>query len=114
MSNRLPCIENAHIDREKVTGYLLCLDRLPAAAKARFFTAFGFRSDQWETLRDALLRHAHANPVMGTTDSAYGTKHVVEGPLECPDGRQPKVCAVWQIDKGSLAPRLITAYPAEQ
>ena len=35
----------------------------------------------------------------------------VEGELPAPDGRRPRVRTVWQVDKGQIAPRLITAYP---
>ena len=37
----------------------------------------------------------------------------VEGELKAPDGRQPRVRTVWQLDHGQVAPRLITAYPLE-
>ena len=33
--------------------------------------------------------------------------------LKAPDGRQPRVRTVWQLDHEQVAPRLITAYPLE-
>jgi hypothetical protein len=37
----------------------------------------------------------------------------VEAEIEAPDGRRPRVRTVWQLDKGQIAPRLITAYPLD-
>jgi hypothetical protein len=38
---------------------------------------------------------------------------IVEGELNTPLGRRPRVRTVWQFDEGTIAPRLITAYPLE-
>jgi hypothetical protein len=45
------------------------------------------------------------------TETGFGPRYLIEGELRAPDGRTPHVCTVWQLDKGQLAPRLITAYP---
>jgi len=42
-----------------------------------------------------------------------GFRYTVEGKLETPSGRRPRVRTVWQLDKNSVAPRLISAYPLE-
>ena len=36
------------------------------------------------------------------------------GALSAPDGRSAQIRTVWQLDRGELAPRLITAYPLEE
>ena len=41
-------------------------------------------------------------------------RYAIDGPLESPDGRNPLVRTVWMLEKGSTAPRLITAYPLEE
>jgi len=46
-------------------------------------------------------------------ETGFGPRYEIEGRLVAPDGRRPRVCSVWQIDKGENAPRLITAYPLE-
>jgi len=107
----LPGKENCFVDKRKVTEYLLNTTRMPAAAKARFFYSCGFTLDEWPKLDRALSAHGQTQSVVGTTESAYGAKYEIEGPLKCPDGRSPVVRSVWQIDKDELAPRLITAYP---
>jgi hypothetical protein len=110
MSIELPNRFSANVTRDKIQGYLLNTDKMPGAAKARFFLSLGFRPEQWRTLERALIEHAQICPVVKVVESAYGKKFEVRGPLNCPDGRSPKVCTIWQLDKDCLEPRLITAY----
>jgi hypothetical protein len=110
----LPGKESCIVEKLKVTEYLLNTSRMPAAAKARFFLASGFRSDEWQELASALKRHAEEHTVLNEVRSDYGMKYEIEGPLCCPDGRSPVVRTVWQIDTDGLAPRLITAYPIQK
>jgi hypothetical protein len=49
--------------------------------------------------------------VTRTRETGFGTRYLVEGDLPAPDGRSPLVRSVWQFDYGTVAPRLITAYP---
>jgi hypothetical protein len=111
MRMELPGRENCVVDERKVTAYLLNTSRMPAAAKARFFLSCGFKKEAWPVLAEALVDHGQTQLVVGRTQSNYGTKYEIEGPLHCPDGRSPSVRSVWQIDRDELAPRLITAYP---
>jgi hypothetical protein len=46
-------------------------------------------------------------------ETGFGPRYVVEGELDTPVGRGPRVRSVWQFDSGTIAPRLITAYPLE-
>lgn len=107
----LPNKENCNVDERKVTDYLLNTSRMPAAAKARFFFSCGFSLDQWPEFAQALKLHGQTQAVVGTSESTYGARYEIEGPLSCPDGRSPVVRTVRQIDTDELAPRLITAYP---
>jgi hypothetical protein len=107
----LPNKENCYVDERKVTDYLLNTSRMPAAAKARFFYSCGFSPKDWPELARALKVHGQTQAVVGTSESTYGAKYEIEGPLRCPDGRSPVIRTVWQIDTDELAPRLITAYP---
>ena len=79
--------------------------------KARFFTHFGFRREEWTVLADALREHARANPVADSISDADGVTYLVEGPLQTPSGRTPRIRSVWLMESGELAPRFITAYP---
>jgi len=111
---KLPNAEHVSVDREKLTGYLLCVSHPDGGSKAEFFARFGFRVEDWEVLAEALRRHGAHYEVVNTVDSAYGTRYAVDGPLETPDGRNPLVRTVWIVEKGSAEPRLITAHPLEE
>lgn len=110
---KLPKAHLAIVDREKILGYLLNPAHRFGASKARFFTSFGFRTEAWEELAEALREHGRTQLVCKMKQSAFGPRYEVEGELPAPDGRRPLVCTVWQMDGGEVAPRLITAYPLE-
>ena len=94
---KLPNAERAVVAREKITEYLLLLTHPEGESKARFFRGFGFRSDEWEALAEALQSHCQRFEVAEIE--------------ETPHGRSPLVKAVWQIDRNAAFPRLVTAYP---
>ncbi|SRR6266568_3622518 len=106
----LPDAERASVDRAKITDYLLSLSHPDGSSKAAFFTRFGFKAEDWETLAAALKEVGIANPVADSVESPHGTRYTVDGSLQCPDGRTPRVRTVWIADSGN-PPRLITAYP---
>lgn len=105
---QLPYLENAQVEERKITGYLLSEDL--SEGKVAFFAAFGFTSARWDLLHDALLAHAAAHEVVRVVSSPFGAKYLVEGPLQTPDGRDPRVRSVWIIEAGTNIPRLVTAY----
>jgi len=107
----LPCAHEAVVPRSKVERYLLNPDHPEGSGKARFFTRFGFRRDDWPGLSAALCGHAQTQPVVRIVETEFSTRYVVEGILKSPDGRNPRLRTIWVVDKGSLAPRFITAYP---
>jgi hypothetical protein len=107
---QLPNAAHAVVEPEKVRDYLLSPEHPVGRAKARFFTALGFRRAEWPALQAALLahgRHGEAAPV----PSAYGRKFAVRGILQAPGGRQAAVVTVWIVPAGQESPRLVTAYP---
>ncbi len=108
---RLPNADRAQVDREKITEYLLSTDHPDGRSKARFFTGFGFRIESWNILAEALRKHGTSHFVVTAVESGFGTRYTIEGELETPDGRKPRVRTVWMVEKGSETPRLITAYP---
>jgi hypothetical protein len=108
---KLPYAAKARVDRRKVVEYLLSVSHPDGSSKARFFLRFGFRVEKWEVFARALRKHGRENLVSMSVESAYGTRHSVDGPLETPDGRNPEVRTVWILAKRSRAPRLITAHP---
>jgi hypothetical protein len=111
---KLPNADRALVEREKITGYLLNPEHADNGGKARFFGAMGFRRDDWATLAAAFRSLAVGSIAVQRLDSTHGEKYVVDGPIESPTGRRPRVRTVWIVDRGQEAPRLVTAYPREE
>ena len=111
---KLPNVENAVVDREKITDYLLNPAHPDNGCKALFFLSHGFRADHWQTLATAFRRLAETTEVFKSVASAHGQKYIVDGPLETPGGKTPLVRTVWIIDLGLTTPRLVTADPQDE
>jgi hypothetical protein len=103
--------ELAVVPREKMLDYLLSLTHPQGRHKAVFFASFGLSPENWETLADLLKRHAADHPVTTLETTPFGTRYVVEGIMEMPDGRCPCVRSVWFVAEGEESPRFATAYP---
>jgi hypothetical protein len=108
---KLPNAHLAIVEQDKIVSYLINPTHRYGASKARFFGDFGFRLDDWEVLARALREHGRENEVSAETETGFGPRYEVDGPLQVPDGRMPRVRTIWQVDHGEVAPRLITAYP---
>jgi len=107
----LPHLENAVVQPEKVTKYLLSAAHEDGAVKALFFNLFGFEPEDWQKLAIALLNHVAENGIVAEEHTRYGTRFVAEGPIQAADGRRPNLRSIWFIDKGRDIPRFVTAYP---
>lgn len=110
---KLPNADKLVVEREKIVGYLLNATHRYGASKARFFGEFGFQAENWRQLAQALREHGQRHDITKVKLTAFGARYEVAGTLPAPDGRTPRVRTVWQLDRGELAPRLITAYPLE-
>jgi hypothetical protein len=110
---KLPNANKAVVEREKIVDYLLNPAHRYGASKARFFSGFGFKAENWEELARALRRHRQTHDVKRSRETGFGPRYQVEGELPSPDNRSPLVRTIWQLDHGEVAPRLITAYPLE-
>jgi len=111
---RLPSAERAVVPQKKVGNYLLNLKHPVGGGKASFFLHFGFQPANWTLLADALRQHVLENEVADSVTDDDGETYLVEGPLETPSGRRPRIRSVWLVETGELAPRFITAYPLPQ
>lgn len=107
---KLPRARRAQVDERKVVGYLLSTDHPDGRSKAAFFGSFGFSAARWELPADALRDHGTNGEVTSLATSDHGTRYSVDGVIETPDGRNPRVRTVWLVDENG-APRLITAHP---
>ncbi len=108
---RLLNAESARVEPDKITRYLLSLDSERGRSKAKFFMEFGFNQEEWQRFADALLVHGGSHEVTSVIETQHGTKFTVDGALQTPDGRNPRVQTVWMIYHDSDEPWLITALP---
>lgn len=109
--SKLPQIDAALIPQKKIVNYLLSETHDSGRDKANFFRRFGFTSEAWETLAQALRHHASQHEIAKIEPSPFGKRYVVEGSLQTPSGRVPQVRVVWFIDNRETVPRFVTAYP---
>ena len=109
---RLPNSERAMVAQEKIVGYLLSPANERGRPEARYFASFGFSTEDWEALADALVGLAMQAEVTETIETVHGFQYVLFGDIESPDGRNPRIRSVWQTAYGFDHPRLISAYRA--
>ena len=108
----LPNSHCASVARQIIVDYLLNPNHIRGNSKAKFFRMFGFGVASWTVLREALIAQGRSNRVVETTQTGYGPRYTVKCNCPSPDGRNPCIFTVWQIDVGSACPRLLTAFPA--
>ena len=109
---KLPNAHLAIVEQGKITAYLLNAAHPDNGGKAAFFEMLGFYEADWPTLAAALRKLADAGEVARSVESAHGKKYIVDGWIEAPSGKSSMVRSVWIVDRGLVAPRLVTAYPA--
>lgn len=67
------------------------------------------RRKRWRKLRE----HGRTYEIARERQTGFGPRFIVEGDLNTPSGHRPRVRTVWQLDDGTIAPRLFTAHPLE-
>jgi len=107
----LPEVERAYIDPAKVRDYLLSPVHPVGRFKAVVFQALGYKTEEWEILRDDLLALARTTEAIPGRASTFGQKYEVSGTLRGPNGREARFTCVWLAPAGDEAPRFITAFP---
>jgi hypothetical protein len=95
----------------KIRLYLLNVDHPEGGTKASFFLGRGFSSIDWRLLAHALEKHPIDNGIASTESNEWGQKLIVMCTIRTPDGTNPCIKSVWQLEDDATA-RLITAYPA--
>lgn len=98
---------------EKETDYLLSETHAAGKSKAKFFRSHGFTDTTADDLAQGLLEIAKNASVESSERSPYGTKYIIDGELETPNGDMIQVRTIWIIEKDDDVPRFVTAYPAE-
>ena len=110
---KLPNADEVLVPRAKIADYLLSDTHRDGRHKAVFYRRFGFTRANWHELADALKKHALDHEITRDEPSPFG-QLVIEGIMECPDGRQPMVRSVWFLRAAETIPRFVTAYPIKR
>lgn len=108
---KLPRNGELLVERGKIVDYLLSEAHPDGKAKAQFFAARGFASDQWQIFAKALCWHGREREVEAETLTKFGTKYTLRCELVTPDGHNPCIFTVWIMEDDAPS-RLVTAYPA--
>ncbi len=109
----IPNKAKAQVPLEKITDYLLSDSHTVGKSKAKYFRSYGFNEDNASDLVNSLLGIAHNNSVKDYEKSSFGTKYVLDGELETPNGVMILVRTIWIIENNTDFPRFVTAYPIE-
>ena len=109
----MPNHQNAITASEKFTEYSLNYDNPNSMGKAEAYEkALGFTKANASILIeqiDTAVKNENVSPVE-ITNTAYGTKYKYRIPVKGVNGAIKNVIAVYQIDKGTSIPRMITNY----
>lgn len=108
---RIPNADKAIIAPEKLRDYLLNPAHRRGATKAKLLLACGYKTAEWRMLESDLRAQHLTADVTVARENPYGKRFEISAPLATPSGRRILFQSVWQIDKGTDVPRLITLYP---
>jgi hypothetical protein len=111
---KLPNALLSIVAKEKMVDYVLNPAHPDNGGKAEFFAALGFNREDWQKLADAFSKLAQSAEVSKSMASLHGQKYILDGRMESPSGKTPRVRTIWIVDHGQDAPRLVTAYPTNE
>ncbi len=108
---KLPNREQAVIAPGKLREYLLNTEHKRGGTKARLLSQFGYDTANWQRL-DADIRLYHLETEVDVVrQTIYGARYEIRASLQTPGGRALMIRTIWQIDEGTVVPRLITLFP---
>ncbi len=109
----MPNHENAVTPREKFIDYSLDYDNPNAAGKAEAYEkGLGFNKSNADALINQIENAVTSESVspVKITKNEYGTRYMYRIPVKGINGQIKNVIAVYQIDKGTSIPRMITNF----
>lgn len=107
---RLPNLENAFIDNEKLTGYSLNLEHERGKHKARVFASvLGLTANEAPILRQAILNAIQTHPAIPSKGDNYGQRYVVDFEMTTHVGTAI-VRTTWILLVDEDFPRLVSCY----
>jgi hypothetical protein len=103
--------DRAVIEPRKLINYLLDPEHNRGGSKATLLIQFGYSQENWQQLERDLYDFHLSSDVDIVKETRYGLRYEISAALPIPIGRSLLVRTVWQIDKGTDFPRLITLIP---
>ncbi len=111
---RLPNIENAVIDSEKLRDYLLSPSHPVGRFKAAFFAALGYTQEKWRQFEADLRKQHLTKDAVLRQQTLYGRKYEIRGRIRGPAGKTGAVVSIWIVLADEKVPRFVTAYPGDR
>jgi filamentous hemagglutinin len=96
---------------DKITQYLLNDEHPQGGLKSKFLKGFGFSRHRPDELKEALEAHPIKNVLSRTEATDWGIRFVIDCSIDSPDGRNPCIRTVWQLEENSGHPKFVTAFP---
>lgn len=111
----LPNADDAEVDPSKFRDYSLDPNNDNNDDKHKAFEELGYdvnsqegRDQATQDVEQQLREHLPEAPAQPGKSTEYGDRYEVETPIKGPNGKEGTLVTVWQVDKGSDHPRLIT------
>ncbi len=108
---KVPNARRAVIERAKLVDYLLNPEHVYGGPKAKLLRSLGYAIDDWSRLESDIRSQHLTQDVSATREVAWGVRYEIVGLLAGPAGKSVMFRSIWQIDRGTDAPRLVTMYP---
>lgn len=109
----LPNADRARLDRRKFTAYSMAPENPRNRGKWKAWDRLGYdvhnaREHAADDVIRQIERQVRDTPARAGKRSEYGQRFETEHLIVGPNGRRGTVFAVWQVDRGSSTPRLLT------
>jgi len=99
---KVPALEQAVIDEEKIRDYLLSREHPVGKYKCVVFEALGYSRAEWSQLRDDIRAQHLILDVFRTIEACRGAKYMIQGTLRGPNGSVAEMVSIWIIETGGF------------
>lgn len=108
---QIPNFDEAIIEKSKIIDYLLNIHHKRGGSKAKMLLNYGYSPENWQQL-ESDIRKFHLNAEVSIIkETSYGIRYEIISEILTPIHKPLLMKSVWQIDKGTEIPRLITMIP---
>lgn len=105
----MPNAITASTSQNKIQGYLLNSNHPVGKHKAKVIgSVLGYHYENWDILSDKIFDGIQKTEVSKIVNTKYGTKYEIPLSIIGEKERNLTIRTVWQVDKDSYIPRLIT------